>query len=75
MSRNLDTFVPMAGLVRAVFDVLTELVDVEAECEHRHPKKCADETCDHEAGVNAWAVGLEEAAVRVAEMIERGELS
>jgi hypothetical protein len=76
MSRPIGSFVPMAGTARTVFDVLAELLDTEAECTHKHPKKCQDEDCrDPTHAVNVTLLGLEEAAVRLSEMIEKGELA
>jgi hypothetical protein len=76
MSRITGSFVPMAGTVRDVYDVLAELIDTEAECTHKHPKKCqADDCGDPTHAVTVTLLGLEETAVRIAEMIEKGELS
>jgi hypothetical protein len=75
MSRNMANFVPMAGPVRQILEVLES--EIGAECGHRHKKVCAaDESeggCpDPDHGV--FVEGLEEAAVAVADLIERGEL-
>lgn len=59
---NLGNFVPMAGPVREIFEILESLVDTE--CNHEHKAACekANFEC-HELGID----GLEEAAVAIAE--------
>lgn len=84
MAGNQGNFVPMAGPVRTVFEVLESLVDFTCghECNHRTVLGAVDcAKCGHVTEPNGDVVctkvslaGLENAAVRIVDMIERGEL-
>lgn len=72
MASNQSNFVPMAGPVRDVFDVLAELIDFE--CDHQNTRQ---HTTDDKGNVvcdKVTLTNLEEAAVRIADMIDKGEL-
>jgi hypothetical protein len=80
--RNQGNFVPMTGPVRTVFEALAELVDCECGHECKHKGDCTEVRCGHVTQDNGDVVctkvtltGIEEAAVRIADMIDKGELS
>lgn len=67
--RNQDTFIALGSPAARILDVLEDLIDFT--CEHDHKSKCNQEgACEHEV----WPSGFEEAAVRIADMIGKGEL-
>lgn len=75
MTRNAATFIALGGPSEAVLKVLEDWI--EAECGHKHVKACSqaiehqDDGCGHAVELT----NLDEVAVRIAEMIERGELT
>lgn len=75
MTRNAATFIALGSPSEAVLKVLEDWL--EAECGHKHVKACiqaieyGDDSCDHAVELT----NLHEVAVRIADMIERGELS
>lgn len=83
MAGNQSNFVPMAGPVRDIYEALVELINFECghECNHRvgHDVDCPK--CGHVTDKGGDVVcekvtltNLEEAAVRIADMIDKGEL-
>lgn len=71
MSRTFE-FIALGSIAEKVRDALCELIEVE--CNHDHKGKCSQDACekpDHTVDLT----NLDEVAVRIAEMIERGELS
>jgi len=83
MARNQDNFVPMAGPVCDVFELLESLVDIECghKCNHRVKQGTDCEKCGHTTDKDGETVctkvtmtGIEEAAVAIAAMIDKGEL-
>jgi hypothetical protein len=63
----------MDGPVRSVYDALCELIDFE--CTHTNKEHTSSSDDCEPACARVTLIGLEEAANRIAEMIERGELA
>lgn len=70
MARNASTFIALGSPAARVMDALSESVWVH--CDHKHTKKddIDPDECPHVA-----VLGLDEVAVAIADMIEKGELA
>lgn len=71
VSRNMGTFIALGSVAERVLEVLEELLD--AECQHDHKGKCARGDCGN-IEHTVELINSEEVAVRIAELIESGEL-